>query len=220
VNARGPRDEAERARAAEVQKRLETIVSTTSTYITPIIFSLDSRRPLSDLLGRQRRVWFDLDGDGEVELWPWVEPTTGILVWDPEGRGQITSGRQLFGSVTWWLLFRDGYHALDALDDDRDGWLSGPELGGLAVWFDRDGNGASDPGEVVPVATLEIERIAVRAQASEDGCPASPCGLWLSDGRIMPTYDWITSPTAEPTRRERSRDAASRVLRAAGAPEP
>ncbi|MBT3202234.1 MAG: hypothetical protein HN350_20220, partial [Phycisphaerales bacterium] len=55
--------------------------------------------------GSGTAVRFDLDGDGRAQSWPWVKPTTGILVWDPSGQGRITSGQQLFGSVTIWMFF-------------------------------------------------------------------------------------------------------------------
>jgi len=36
---------------------------------------------------------------------------------------------------------------MDALDDNHDGWLTGNELHGLALWYDRNGNGKCDPGK-------------------------------------------------------------------------
>jgi hypothetical protein len=155
-----------------------------------------SRSSLSDLLEPGLDVPFDLDGDGAVERWPWVKPDTGILVWDPDHRAEITSGLQLFGSVTWWMFFADGYHALDALDDDRDGRLRGRELAGLGVWFDRNGDGRSEPGEVVPVERLGIYWIATHATSRDGDSPANLEGLGLDDGRVLPTYDWTTSPAA------------------------
>jgi hypothetical protein len=143
-------------------------------------------------------VRFDLDGDGTAELWPWVSPATGILVWDPNRKSSITSGRQLFGSVSWWLFFADGYHALDALDDNRDGLLSGRELTGISVWFDRDSDGNSDYGEVLPIETTTITSLATKSSGTDHGSPRNMSGLTLRDGRILPTYDWITSPIETP----------------------
>jgi hypothetical protein len=161
--------------------------------ITPIIFSVDADQPMSALLDQGRRVVFDLDGDGDAELWPWVKPTTGFLVWDPERTGRVASGRQMFGSVTWWMFFEDGYHALDALDDNRDGELAGDELTGLAAWFDRNSNGRSEPGEVAPLCELGILSLSARATEETVGCPANPQGLRLKSGKILPTYDWIAT---------------------------
>ncbi len=165
--------------------------------ITPIVFSLAGGGRLRDLLSPDHHSTFDLDGTNRGLTWEWVRPETGILCWDPAATGAITSGRQLFGSVSWWLFFRHGYEALDALDDNRDGQLRGEELRGLAAWFDRNSNGVSDPGEVVPVGELGIAAISCRATSEDSGCPANPSGIILSTGKRVPTYDWIAHTVAE-----------------------
>jgi len=162
--------------------------------ITPIVFSPDRVAGLSELLAQGSSVRFDLDGDGGIEKWRWVKPTTGILVWDPKKTGQVKSGRQLIGSVTWWLFFKDGYHVLDALDNNRDGNLTGGELKGLAVWFDRDSDAVSDPGEVVPIEKTPIASLATKSTSWEGRSPANPAGLTLNNGQVLPTYDWVTEP--------------------------
>lgn len=176
-----------------VEKGLAIVKAIPRGEVTPIIFPLDAPRPLHALLS-DRAATFDLDGDLHAERWSWVRPDTAILVWDPAATGTITSGRQLFGSVSWWMFWTDGYHSLDALDDDRDGELRGAELAGLAVWRDATGNGVSEPGEVVPLATVGITGLATRATITADGCPAHPQGVRLRDGRMLPSYDWIAEP--------------------------
>ena len=193
AKARGMTD-VEKKQVEQIEENLKALKGKPHGPITPIVFPLDGRRPLEELLADGRAVRFDLDGDEAVEEWPWVKPDTGILVWDPSGSGKIMSGRQLFGSVTWWMFWTDGYRALDALDDDRDGALTGDELRGLAVWRDANGNGVSDPGEVVPVEDLGIVRIDVRATHRAGGCPANENGIRMRDGRVLPTYDWIAEP--------------------------
>src|SRR5262249_31676083 len=108
-----PRDGGEEKTLIRVKDGLKRLKESINGFaITPIVFSLRPASGLADLLAEARSAEFDLDGNGVIERWPWVKPTTGILVWDPDGTGKITSGRQLFGSVTWWLFFEDGYHAL------------------------------------------------------------------------------------------------------------
>jgi len=68
--------------------------------ISPIIFPLRGPAPLEALLAPGRVVSFDLAGNGVPANWPWVNSDAGFLVWDPENRQRIESGRQLFGSVT------------------------------------------------------------------------------------------------------------------------
>jgi hypothetical protein len=162
--------------------------------ITPIAFSSGAHASVLDLLAPDTQVSFDLAGIGKSQQWPWVRPSTGLLVWDPSNKGEITSGRQLFGSATWWLLFPHGYAALDALDDNRDGSLSGPELKGIGVWFDRNSNGRSDPGEVQPVTSFGMQAIRTRSTGFDHGMPMNAQGLVLKDGTVVPTYDWVASP--------------------------
>ena len=118
----------------------------------------------------------------------------GFLVWDPLESGCIESARQMFGSYTFQIFRRTGYDALAALDDNADGQLSGPELAGLSVWFDRDGDGRSTAGEVIPLRALGVESIAVTATTRDGIHPANPHGLTLRDGRTLPTWDWIVEP--------------------------
>jgi hypothetical protein len=162
--------------------------------MTPIVFSTQKHVSVLDLLDSDTQVTFDLDGTGRKMQWPWVKPSTGLLVWDPQNRGGITSGRQLFGSVTWWLFFPNGYAALDALDDNRDGPLTGPELEGIGVWFDRNSNGRSEPGEVQPVTSFGVEAIRTRSTGFDHGMPMNAQGIVLKKGTVVPTYDWMAAP--------------------------
>jgi hypothetical protein len=183
---------------SEVRKAVETLQDKPRA-VTPIIFPLDRRADLEDLLAKDKLVRFDLAGDGEPGWWPWVKPTTGILVWDPKHSGRVQSGLQLFGSVTWWISWQNGYQPLATIDDNRDGWLEGKELDGLAVWRDRNTNGISEPGEVISAQSAGIVRIAVTASSSLDGVPSNPAGLHLSDGTMLPTYDWTPTEVKHST---------------------
>ena len=164
------------------------------TLVTPIVFSLNPNARLDDLLAPDVAVDFDLRGYGPRQRWPWVRATTGFLVWDPLHTGRITSGQQLFGGYTFQLFRRDGYDALAALDDNGDGVLSGAELRGIRVWFDRNGNGRCEPGEVVDLDTLGITAIVVHATARDGRSPMNPAGLRLNDGHVLATWDWTTTP--------------------------
>lgn len=189
---------------AAIKANLATLGALPLGPITPVVFSLDGGISLADLLAPARVVQFDLDGDGVVERRPWVRSTTGFLAWDGNGDGRITSGRELFGSVTWWLLFPNGYRALDLLDDNRDGCLSGTEFRGLSVWFDRNSNGTSDAGEVVSTDRLGIAAISTRPTGWDGESPMHAAGIRLKDGRTVPSYDWIARPAdARPEARRR-----------------
>jgi hypothetical protein len=165
--------------------------------VTPIIFSLDAHKPIDRLLAPDQTVTFDLDGTASGQRWPWVQPDTALLVWDGNGKGDVPSGRQLVGSVTWWLFWEHGYAVLQALDNDGDGWLRGGELSGLAAWRDRNSDGVSDDGEVQPLSALGVRGLAVTVAGHVRGMPMNQRGLELEDGRRLPTYDWIVSPATQ-----------------------
>ena len=162
--------------------------------ITPIVLRIagQSPRSLDQLIAKNKTVRFDLDADGKAELRPWVNPDTAILVWDPENTGKITTGKQLFGNMTFFMLFSDGYRALDTLDDNRDGQLAGDELKGLALWHDRNTNGVSDQGEVTPLNNTPIKAIATTQTGMVNGLhPMNDAGVTLDDGSTRPTWDWV-----------------------------
>jgi hypothetical protein len=152
---------------------------------------------LAELVDTNAEVAFDLDGSGSRK-WAWITPKAAWLVYDPDSCGQITSGLQMFGNVTFWIFWHDGYEALSALDDNGDGVLSGRELKGLALWNDADGNGVSDPGEVLPVQAFGITRLSCTSHIHGSGIPWNPAGVTFGDGSSRPTYDWIAaSPQGE-----------------------
>lgn len=84
--------------------------------ITPIVLSPRPKDSIRQLLAPERAVTFDLDGTGRPQRYPWLRPEAGLLVRDPQHSGVVTSGRQLFGTVTWWMFWTNGFQALDALD--------------------------------------------------------------------------------------------------------
>lgn len=161
--------------------------------ITPLAVPLRAGLQPEELIDATASVRFDADGSGWKHSWTWLKPNAAWLVFDPASRGEITSALQMFGSVTFWMFWQDGYQALAALDNDRNGRLEGSELAGLALWHDANGNGVSEPGEVQPVGKHGIVSIACTAQAGKKSTVAawSAAGVTFSDGRTWPTYDLI-----------------------------
>ena len=185
----------------QIKADLETIDGKPKA-ITPIVFRIEGKSPtsLNELIGENTIVNFDLDADGVAERRPWVNPDTAILVWDPDNTGTITTGEQLFGNMTFFMLFSDGYRAMDSLDDNRDGKLAGKELAGLALWHDRNSNGVSDKGEVTPIADSPIRAIATGTTDKLNGLhPMNDAGLTLDDGSTRPTWDWVIPAAVEPS---------------------
>lgn len=189
---------AERKKLDEVKVAIDNFGKLRRGPITPIVLAMQPVRHLDELLAEDVTVDFDLRGYGLAERWSWVKPELGLLVWDPQATGRIASARQLFGSYTFEIFRETGYEALAALDDDRDGQLAGRELAGLRVWFDRNSDGVSTPAEVVSLENLGITAISTQACAKDGIHPMNPSGLTLSDGRTLPTWDWIAQPCAAP----------------------
>jgi hypothetical protein len=189
---------AERKDMERLKKAIATLKSV-PIAVTPIVIPLHGETSLPELLGHGT-VRFDLAGDGAKRQWPWVAPQTGILVWDPAGKGKIESGRQLFGSATWWMFFSDGYEAMRSLDDNADGWLSGLELKGIGVWQDRNQNGVSDRGEVAPLARHGITGLAVRPSRRDGRTLIADRGVRFVGGRVGPSFDWVPVSVTPRTR--------------------
>jgi hypothetical protein len=160
--------------------------------VTPVVVPLRDGLAAHDMINPKARVRFDADGSGLKEEWTWFTKDAGILVFDPHGRGNITSALQWFGNVTFWMFWDNGYEALKALDSNGDGVLSGKELEGLAVWIDANGDGICQPGEVKTLAELGIVAISCRYETDlthPDRIPVSRTGVTFRDGTVRPTFD-------------------------------
>jgi tetratricopeptide (TPR) repeat protein len=165
--------------------------------VTPIAVPLRDGLSARDLEDRTAAVTFDADGTGLPRKWSWVTRDAGWLVYDPKGTGQVTSALQMFGGVSFWTFWDNGYQALRLLDDDGDGLLTGKELDGLAIWHDANGDGVCDPGEVKPLSAYGIVAVSVRCERDEshpDRIFWSPRGVVFRDGSTRPTFDLILQP--------------------------
>jgi hypothetical protein len=167
--------------------------------ITPIAIPLGNGLGALDIVNERASVAFDLDGSALPQRWTWIRPTAAWLVFDKHNTGSITSGLQLFGSVTFWLFWANGYDALRVLDDDGNGQIAGAELAGFALWHDRDGDGVSDRGEVRPVSDWDIVSLSCKYQfdtTHPDEIAMSPRGVTFRDGSTRPTFDLILQPAS------------------------
>ncbi len=164
--------------------------------ITPIVIPLRDGLTVDALVAPQMPVRFDADGSGLRKAWTWITPDGGWLVYNQRTDPSVTSALQLFGNVTFWLFWDDGYDALCALDDDGDFSLSGAELAHMAVWQDRNSNGRSESGEVRPLHAWGIQAVSCRheiIESHDDVAAWSSEGVTLSDGRHRPTWDVLLS---------------------------
>jgi hypothetical protein len=186
----------DRAEIATLKERREKLRKLPRP-VTPIAVPLRDGLAARDLEDRAASVAFDADGTGLRRNWTWITTDAAWLVHDPKQSGRITSGLQLFGSVTFWMFWETGYDVLAALDDDRDGQLRGKELDGLALWHDANGNGVSDPGEVKPLSAHGVVALSCRSERDRhhpDRIAFSQSGVTFGDGKTRPTFDLVLHP--------------------------
>jgi tetratricopeptide (TPR) repeat protein len=170
--------------------------------ITPVAVPLTSDVRSESLIDASVRVTFDADGSGLPKSWTWISPKAGWLVWKPSREQRVTSALQMFGNVTFWLFWKNGYEAMRALDDNHDGQLAGAELDGLAIWQDRNSNGVDDEGEVQPLYVWGIAALSCGYDStplSTDYAAMSANGVTFTDGRTRPTYDILLYERPERT---------------------
>lgn len=177
----------DRERVAHLRTRLQA--SQPIVYVTPIVVPLTDA-PFDRLTNPASTVSFDFAGTGDAREQGWLTPDAAWLVWDPEWRSDVRSGFDMIGQRTWTVFWSDGFEAMRALDDNRDGQLTGGELGGLALWRDENQNGVSERGEVMPVNVHGIVGLSVNGAATRPGLMTAPAGVRFEDGRTRPLYDW------------------------------
>lgn len=103
---------------------------------------------------------------------PWSPQTggDGLLVWDVDGDGKITSGKELFGHVdlNGQNAFQNGYEKLSHyFDANHDGVVAGEELRGLKIWEDRNGDGITQAGELVELSQHGVTSLNTSFNATD-----------------------------------------------------
>jgi hypothetical protein len=98
-----------------------------------------------------------------TKAWDKKNGGDGILAWDVDGDGKISSGKEIFGHVDLdgKNRFSNGYEKLSKyFDKDGNGRVEGNELKGLKIWEDRNGDGVTDKGELVDLASRGVTRLS------------------------------------------------------------
>lgn len=183
----------DREEIAELRKRVREIEQQPRA-VTPIVIPLADGLSARDIEDHGGAVAFDADGSALPKRWTWIKPNAAWLVFDRYYERRITSGLQLFGSVTFWLFWQNGYDALRSLDDNGDGSIAGRELDGLSLWQDRDSNGVSERDEVRPVTAWRIASLSCAYEHDPrhpDEIAFSPKGVTFQNGVVRPTFDLI-----------------------------
>jgi hypothetical protein len=173
-------------------------------YDSPLVLDL-SRELHGVTLGRPARGTFDIDGDGSPDHTSWVtSEDTPFLALDLNGNGVVDGVDELFGNRTRNPLgtreSENGFAALAAWDENRDGVIDAADavFRKLSLWFDRNHDAKTDPGELVTLSARGIRSIPVSFVAVDEGlfvggerqgAVRQRGAAILADGREAPVLD-------------------------------
>ncbi|MDQ7821414.1 MAG: hypothetical protein RDV48_01330 [Candidatus Eremiobacteraeota bacterium] len=135
---------------------------------------------------------FDITGDGVEDLTEWMaaKPGDGLLA-IPEN-GKVDTALQLFGTAGGYL---DGYEKLSILcDKDKNGWVEGKELEGLAIWVDGNNNSKCEPNELKSLSDFNVTRLSTKHTNYVSSYKTD-------DGKVSTMWDWW--PCVKETRKFR-----------------
>jgi len=134
-------------------------------FTTPVSLLWSSDTKIEDVRSKSR---FPLNPGEEGRWFMWrASGVTPLVVWDPEGKGDVQSSSQLFGNHTFGKSFKNGFEALASLDENKNNWLEGAELKGIALWFDFNQDGISDPGEVKSLDSVGVLSLGVLVSSTD-----------------------------------------------------
>lgn len=125
------------------------------TQSSPLILDLDGDGiELTAFDPDDTTTFFDIDGDAFAEQTAWIAANQdGLLVRDLNDDGLITDVEELFGSPSV-----DGFALLATLDDNGDNRVDQYDdaWSDLLVWKDFNGDGVTQDGELLTLASLNI----------------------------------------------------------------
>ncbi len=138
-----------------------TSINNGATWGDPIVVDLDGR----GVRFSASRVRFDLYDDGRGVWMPTLAPGSAYLARDLDKDGVIGSGAELVTNIVGGVARDSAVAALRALDGDADGTLDRAEISAarLVLWRDVNGDGASQPGEVLELAAQGFDHVSLRA---------------------------------------------------------
>jgi hypothetical protein len=143
-------------------------------------------------------VLFDIANTGTLARTGWANANDGLLVRDINHDGSINNGAELFGNGT---LLADGSHAangfaaLAQFDSNQDEKIDVQDavFQELKVWRDANGDGVSQPGELLGLKELGIASFNLNAATNTTGDNGNLHGLVSSytttDGAVHDLAD-------------------------------
>jgi hypothetical protein len=144
--------------------------------------------PKNDQFATAKDAWLyyfrNVNENEWTKAWDATAGGDGLLVWDVDGDGRITSGKELFGHVDLdgSNRFANGYDKLRThFDRDGDGVVRGTELQGLQIWEDRNGDAITNNGELVALTDRDIRRLETSFNAVDMSATAGGGGMQIDN---------------------------------------
>lgn len=169
---------------------------------SPLVLDLGAR---GVSLSTQMTNVFDVDGDGTVDDSPWVSSNdTPFLVRDANGNGVVDGVGELFGNRTrgtnGLMDSENGFEALAQYDTNKDGVIDAKDevWSSLGLWFDKNHDGKTDPGELTSPESRGVRSVSVGYVAVDErllaggkvqGAVRQRGGATMDDGRVIPVVD-------------------------------
>ncbi|TBU99373.1 calcium-binding protein [Stutzerimonas kirkiae] len=185
-----------------LKDKLKDLFKRAESAISPLILDLDGDGVETLALGQ--KIYFDHDDNGFSENTGWVGRDDGLLVWDRDGDGKITNGKELFGSYSELPngnVANHGFSALVSLDSNKDDKIDSSDeaFHKLRVWRDLNSNASVDEGELVSLDELGIKSLSTTYSNSsfidENGNQHRLVGSYQTvDGHIREMTDvWFST---------------------------
>lgn len=134
-------------------------------FFSPLMVFFDDKMPLFTSV-----VDFPLNPTGKT-MWPEPGAPGAFIAIDRDGDGLITKVDELFGSEG--EKYKNGFEALREFDSNRDEVIDGKDkdFAKLSLWFDKNGDGKVQKGELVPLRS-RIQSVSLKYDASAVGAVA------------------------------------------------
>jgi len=135
-------------------------------FYSPIVLHFSQEDDIQTIPMDLARLSFDINANGEKEQTGWIQRDDAFLVWDRNKNGRIDDGREFFGPYSLGKhgqTHENGYEQLKTFDGDKNGIIDAQDavFSKLGLWFDRNRNAQTDPGELVSLAEKQVTAISV-----------------------------------------------------------
>ncbi|UXR66163.1 EF-hand domain-containing protein [Bdellovibrio bacteriovorus] len=128
-------------------------------YFSPLMVFFDDKLPQFSAA-----VDFPLNPTGKT-MWPEAGAPGAFIAVDRNGDGLITTEDELFGNQG--DKYKNGFEALREFDSNKDDVIDkkDKDFAKLLLWFDKNGDGKVQKGELVPLKS-RIESVSLKYDAS------------------------------------------------------